>query len=182
MTIWTWWGHIILSLIESILSSYQGVLGKSTCCFLAYFQAIFWKVIENVSLPSTKHLETYLKLLISCFNCPLKLKAKTFWEKSIVRIFWQNIGWGGKYTPPPLPPRNRVKTTYFQYWTRLILTYIRIRKLLKQNYIEKFIEKVAFVELSTQAKHLRVWILHDDWLNYSLQYYCWFLHFQVTKV
>ena len=147
MTIWTWWGHIILSLIGSILSSYQGVLGKSTCCFLAYFQAIFWKVIENGSLPSTKHLETYLKLLISCFNCPWKLKARTFWEKYIVRIFWQNIGWGGKYTPPPhpLPPRNRVKTTYFQY-------------------------------------HLRVWILHDDWLNYSLQYYCWFLHFQVTKV
>ena len=32
----------------------------------------------------------------------------------------------------------------------------------KKNYFEKFIEEVAFVELSTQAKHLKVWILHDD--------------------
>ena len=43
---------------------------KSTCFYLAYFQAIFQKVSENLYLPSTKHLETYLKLLISCFNCP----------------------------------------------------------------------------------------------------------------
>ena len=27
---------------------------------------------------------------------------------------------------------------------------------------EKFIEQIGFVELSTQAKHLRTWILHDD--------------------
>ena len=39
--------------------------------FLAYFQAIFRKVIENGYLPSTKHLERYPKpyILISCFNC-----------------------------------------------------------------------------------------------------------------
>ena len=32
----------------------------------------------------------------------------------------------------------------------------------KTNYFEKFIEEFDFVELSTQAKHLRVWILHGD--------------------
>ena len=38
---------------------------------------------------------------------------------------------------------------------RLILAYIRKTKLLKKNYFEKFIEELGFVELSTQAKHLR---------------------------
>ena len=38
---------------------------------------------------------------------------------------------------------------------RFILAYIRITKLLKKNYCEKFIEELGFVELSTQAKHLR---------------------------
>ena len=33
--------------------------------------------------------------------------------------------------------------------------YIRITKLLKRNYLEKFIEELGFVNLSTQAKHLR---------------------------
>ena len=33
--------------------------------------------------------------------------------------------------------------------------YIRITKLLKKNYLEKFIEELGFVKLSTQAKHLR---------------------------
>ena len=46
---------------------------------------------------------------------------------------------------------------------RFILAYIRITKLLKKkNYFEKFIEELSFVELSAQAKHLRVRILHDD--------------------
>ena len=33
--------------------------------------------------------------------------------------------------------------------------YIRITKLLKKNYLEKFIEELGFVKLSTQAKNLR---------------------------
>ena len=32
----------------------------------------------------------------------------------------------------------------------------------EKNYFEKFVEELDFAELSTQAKHLRVWILHDD--------------------
>ena len=44
---------------------------------------------------------------------------------------------------------------------------MRIRKLLKKNYFEKFIEELGFVELSTQAKYLRAWILCDDLLNDS---------------
>ena len=42
----------------------------------------------------------------------------------------------------------------------------------KKNYFKKFIEELGFVELSTLTKHLRVWILHDNWLNDSLRYYC----------
>ena len=43
-------------------------------------------------------------------------------------------------------------------------------KLLKKKYFEKFIEELDFVELSTQTKHLRVWILHDDGLNENQRY------------
>ena len=64
-----------------------------------------------------------------------------------------------------------------------ILVYIQIKnfcaqKKTKQNknkqtsYFEKFIEELDFVEISTQAKHLRVCILHDDWLNDNSRYYC----------
>ena len=46
------------------------------------------------------------------------------------------------------------------------MVYIRITKpqysKKKKNCFEKFIEDLDFVELSTQAKHVRVWILHDD--------------------
>ena len=118
-----------------------GFLGKSTSRFLAYFQAIFQKIIENGYLPSTKHLETYIKLLISCFNCKEKLK-----------------GIGLK--------RHAFNIKYYLHESHLhkrsISTYIRITKLLKKNYFEKFIEELGFVELSTQAKHLRASILHDD--------------------
>ena len=31
-----------------------------------------------------------------------------------------------------------------------------------KNYFEKFIEELDFSELSTQAKHLRVQLLHED--------------------
>ena len=51
---------------------------------------------------------------------------------------------------------------YIKLHKRFILVYMRIRKLLKKNYFEKFIEELGFVELSTQAKHLRASILHDD--------------------
>ena len=44
---------------------------------------------------------------------------------------------------------------------RFILAYIRITKLLKKNNFEKFIEEFDFVELSTQTKLLKVWVLHD---------------------
>ena len=52
----------------------------------------------------------------------------------------------------------------------------------QKNYFEKFIEELDFLKLSTQAKHLGVWILHDDGLNDSPRYYHQFLHFQFTKV
>ena len=35
----------------------------------------------------------------------------------------------------------------------------------KKHYFEKFIEELDFLELSTQAKHLRVQILYDNSLN-----------------
>ena len=31
----------------------------------------------------------------------------------------------------------------------------------EKNFLEKFIEELDFIELPTQAKHPRVWILHD---------------------
>ena len=34
------------------------------------------------------------------------------------------------------------------------------------------LNNLDFADLSTQAKHLRVWILHEDWLNNSLRCYC----------
>ena len=43
-----------------------------------------------------------------------------------------------------------------------ILAYVRVTKLLKKHHFEKFIEEFDFVELSTQPKYLRVWILHSD--------------------
>ena len=52
----------------------------------------------------------------------------------------------------------------------------------QKNYFEKFIEELDFLKLSTQAKHLVVWILNDDCLNDSSRYYYQFLHFQFTKV
>ena len=45
---------------------------------------------------------------------------------------------------------------------KFILTYIWITKLMKKNYFEKFLWEIDFVELHTQTKHLRVWILLDD--------------------
>ena len=61
-----------------------GFLGTSTYCFLTYFHATSRKVSENDYLPSTKHLETNLKLLMSCFNCPYKLKSKLL-KKNLFR-------------------------------------------------------------------------------------------------
>ena len=79
-----------------------------------------------------------------------------FREKSTaVRILWHKFGGEGKYTPPSTAPspRNRVKVT--QLHKRFILAYFRTTILLKKNSFEKFIEELDFVELSTQAKHLR---------------------------
>ena len=42
------------------------------------------------------------------------------------------------------------------------------------NYLEKFTEEPDFAELHTQAKHLRVWILHGKWLDDSPRYYCFY--------
>ena len=65
---------------------------------------------------------------------------------------------------------------------RLILAYIGIMKLVKKNYFRKFVEELDFVQLSILAKHMRVWILHDDGLNDDPRYYYYFLHFEITKV
>ena len=63
------------------------------------------------------------------------------------------------YSPPPFDPGiglkgHTINKVHFDSHLNNETT--------KKNYFEKFIEEVAFVELSTQAKHLRVWILHDD--------------------
>ena len=89
---------------------------------------------------------------------------------------------GSIFTPSPLtpPPGIGLKQHTFNIkhylheghlHKRFILAYIRITKLLKKKYLEKFIEELGSVELSTQAKHSRAWILHDDLLNDSPQYY-----------
>ena len=65
---------------------------------------------------------------------------------------------------------------------KFILAYIRIMKLLKKNYFVKFIEELDFIELSTQAKLLREWNLHDNRLNDRSRYCFMFLHFEVAKV
>ena len=49
-----------------------------------------------------------------------------------------------------------MKVIYIKLHKRFILAYIRITKLLKKCYFEKFIEELGFVELSAQAKHLGV--------------------------
>ena len=72
------------------------------------------------------------------------------------------------------------KATHFTY-KRFILAYIWITKLFKKIYFEKFIEEFDSVELSTQAKHLRVWILHGDWLNDSPRNIVSFYIFSLQK-
>ena len=44
---------------------------------------------------------------------------------------------------------------------------MKLLKKKKKKKIEKFIEEPDFVELSTQAKHLRMRILHGHYLNDS---------------
>ena len=39
----------------------------------------------------------------------------------------------------------------------------------------------SFWGIYTHAGHLRVWILHGDWVNDSPRCYCQFLHFQLLK-
>ena len=67
-----------------------GVLGTSTYSFLTYVHGTSRKLSDNNYLPSTKHLETNLKLLMSCFNCPYKLKSKLlkkiYFEKFIKEL------------------------------------------------------------------------------------------------
>ena len=48
---------------------------------------------------------------------------------------------------------------------RFILAYIRIWR--KKTVSRIVLKKLDFVELSIQAKYLRVWILHDDWQHDS---------------
>ena len=69
-------------------------------------------MIENGYLPSTKHLEIYLKLLISCFNCPTyfrhtKIKSKKVWRKNLLRFGFYDKNSKGEVNVLP-PPRNRV--------------------------------------------------------------------------
>ena len=61
--------------------------------------------------------------------------------------------------PPPLQIRLKRHTFNIKHYLhksylhkRFILAYIQITKLLKKNYLEKFIEELGFVELSTQAE------------------------------
>ena len=148
-----------------------GFLGKSACRFLAYFQAIFRKVSENVYLHSTKHLETYFKLLLSCLNCPWKLKVKKLWEKSIEKsTSWQTIGegGGGKYTscPSPYPPHspgialkrhtfNKKHYLHKIYLHRMfILAYIRITKLLKKTISRSLLNNLV---LQNCLHRLNIW-------------------------
>ena len=65
--------------------------------------------------------------------------------------------------------KRYVHKTYLH--ERFILVHIRITKN-EKKYFEKFIEELDFVELSTQVKHLRVCVLHDDYLNDNPRYYC----------
>ena len=57
--------------------------------------------------------------------------------------------------------------TPYAYIQAYMKACIQSTKLLKKNYFEKFIEKLDFVELSTQDKHLKVWILYHQWPNDS---------------
>ena len=52
---------------------------------------------------------------------------------------------------------------------------------LKKNYFEKFIEELDFAELSTQANHLRVWILHGHWVNITHYIIASFYIFSLLK-
>ena len=64
-----------------------------------------------------------------------------------------------------------IKFTYIKAHLGLHSSY-ETTVLKKKNHFEKFIKELDFKELSTQAKHPRVWILNKDWLNDSPRYYC----------
>ena len=91
-----------------------GFLGKSTCCLLAHFQAIIQKVIEYGYPYLAKHLETYLKFLMSLYHVlivhkyfrHIKIKSRKFWRKNLLRFgFYEKTSDGKVIIPPPhLPP------------------------------------------------------------------------------
>ena len=95
-----------------------------------------------------------------------------FWEKSIaVRILWQKFA-GGGYPHPSTPLSLRgLASKWHTFNIEHYLHKSYLHKTTEKNYLEKFIEELGFAELSTQAKHLRARILHDNWRNDSLQYY-----------
>ena len=159
MTFGTWWDHIILYLIEGILSSF-GVFRQKYMMVLGYFQAIFQKVSENGYLPLTKHLETYLKLLKSLYHALIvhkNWKKKSF-EKNLLRLGFYVKHLEGKANIPPAYPhphpspgirlkRHTLNIEHYLHKSYLhkkfVLAYIRISKLLKKTISRSLLKNLV---------------------------------------
>ena len=77
-------------------------------------------------------------------------------------LYWQNLKVLISLKRHSFKVKHYIHKTYLR--KMFILVYIPITKLQcsKKNYFDKFIEELDFAELSIQAKHLRVCILHND--------------------
>ena len=91
------------------------------------------------------------------------MKVQSF-KKSLLWFGFYDKNLEGQLNIPPSPgielKRHTFSIKHYLHKSyphkRFILAYIRITKLLKKNNFEKFIEELAFVELSTQVKLLKV--------------------------
>ena len=140
----------------------------------------------------------FIRFESTCFSEHLKVAAAFFIKQPCHFFLGIYLKSHSKKHVPSLPLGEGIQSLLFVMFSWLLFTptllknfsllakfkdfdffkaYIRITKLLKINYSEKLIEELDYVELSAQAKHLKVWILHDDWLNDSPRF-----HFQFTTV
>ena len=114
--------------------------------------------------------ETVVSLILFTFSGVLRLP-----ESSIKILGMKLMGWNKIFDPtlcggsvPGLVPEIYV-TLHVAFSSSMIIFMIAYVKL---KHVIFGVIWSSFWGIYTQAKHLRDWILHSDWLNDSLQKYC----------
>ena len=136
-------------------------LSNQAIFFLEYFYLKNYQ--KNTYLHSHFHDEReFHHCFSSSFHdyvlCRHSSKTFLYWRKILISLKRHTFNF-----------KHYVHKTYLH--KRFILVYIQIKKKQKK-YFKKFIEELEFVELHIQVKNLRLYILHDERLNDSPQYYC----------